>query len=126
MYMLIKYVHVCAAAISIAGFALRGAWMLLDSPLRNTRVARTLPHALGLGTHLQPVLLDLQLDQYPFTHGWLTAKLIALVAYIGLGLVALRFGRSAGVRAAAFAGALVCAGYIVLVAVTRDPWLGLA
>jgi len=46
---------------------------------------------------------------------------LALIAYIVLGTVALKRARSKAVRAAAFALALVTAGYIVSVALTRDP-----
>jgi uncharacterized membrane protein SirB2 len=61
------------------------------------------------------------LQQYPFVHGWLTAKVIGLLAYIGFGMVALRRGRTKGVRAAFFALACVSAAYVVWVALTRDP-----
>jgi uncharacterized membrane protein SirB2 len=52
---------------------------------------------------------------------WLTAKIVALVAYILLGSVALKYGRTKTVRAAAYAGALATFGYIVAVAVTKNP-----
>jgi uncharacterized membrane protein SirB2 len=64
------------------------------------------------------------LKQYPFAHGWITAKLLGLLAYIVLGTIALRRGRTQGVRAAAFIGAVLAAAYIVSVALTRSP-LGL-
>jgi len=53
--------------------------------------------------------------------GWLVAKVVALLVYIGLGTIALKRGRSKGVRTAAFVAALAAAGYIVSVALTRDP-----
>ncbi|HEV8096842.1 MAG TPA: SirB2 family protein [Burkholderiales bacterium] len=56
----------------------------------------------------------------PFVHGWVTAKVLALLAYIGLGVLALR-GRTSTVRGAAFGAALAVAAYIVAVAVTHDP-----
>jgi uncharacterized membrane protein SirB2 len=52
---------------------------------------------------------------------WLTAKVVALVAYIVLGAVALKYGRTRGIRTAALAGALATFGYIVAVAVTKNP-----
>jgi uncharacterized membrane protein SirB2 len=61
-----------------------------------------------------------RIEQYPFVHGWLTAKVLALAAYIVLGSVALRRGLTRSARALAFALALACAAYIVLVALTRD------
>ena len=52
---------------------------------------------------------------------WLTAKVLALVAYIVLGSVALSRGKTPTVRAVAFALALSTALYIVSVAVLRTP-----
>ena len=54
---------------------------------------------------------------------WLAAKLVALLAYIGLGALALRPGRSKGARAAAWLAALAVFAYIAAVAVTRSPTL---
>jgi len=64
------------------------------------------------------------LGQSPFVHAWITAKVLALLAYIVLGTIALRRGRTRPVRIAAFGAALAAAGYIVAVALTRDatPW----
>ncbi|HNK31486.1 MAG TPA: SirB2 family protein, partial [Plasticicumulans sp.] len=65
------------------------------------------------------------LGQYPFVNGWLSAKVLALVVYIGLGAVALRHGRTYRQRATAFAAALLTAGYIVGAALQHSPasWL---
>ncbi len=59
--------------------------------------------------------------QYPFVEGWLTAKVIALLAYIGLGTIALSRGRTKRARAIAWLLALAVFGYIVGVALARDP-----
>ncbi len=42
-----------------------------------------------------------------FVDGWLTAKVIALIAYIGLGMVALRHGSTKRLRVAAWIAAQV-------------------
>jgi uncharacterized membrane protein SirB2 len=55
------------------------------------------------------------------TRGWLWAKVIALLVYIGLGTIALKRGRTRGVRIAAFAGALATFAYIVSVAIAKSP-----
>jgi uncharacterized membrane protein SirB2 len=55
-------------------------------------------------------------------HTWRTHQhLQSACRYIVLGAVALRYGRTKGVRAAALAGALASFGYIVATAVTKDP-----
>ena len=121
----LKLVHVSSAFASITGFALRGYWMITDNPLLRHRLTRILPHIIDtllLGTALGMLLVW---QANPFELDWLRAKIIALLAYIGLGMVALRFGKTKTVRYGAFALALVAAGYIVSVAYTKSA-LGLA
>ena len=116
------YLHVSCALLSISGFALRGYWMLAGNPLLRTRAARTLPHAIDTVLLASAVAMLVQWRLSPFAVPWLTAKVVALVLYIGLGMVALRFGRSARVREAAYLLALMTAAYIVAVALAKSPW----
>lgn len=120
-YLAVKYVHVATVIVSYCLFALRGAWMLADSPLLQRRWVRIVPHVndtvlLGAGIWLATII-----GQYPGTAGWLTAKLAALVAYILIGAVAIRRGRTKQVRATAWVAAQLVFLYIVAVALTRDP-----
>ena len=117
----VKSLHIGCAALSIAGFSARGALMLADSRLLQSRFVRIAPHVVDTLLLLSGVWLAWALGQVPFVHGWITAKVLALLAYIALGSVALRRGRPKTVRAAAFVAALATAGYIVSVALTRDP-----
>ena len=61
--------------------------------------------------------------QYPFVAAWLSAKVLGLCVYIGLGSFALGSapGRSRVARAAAFCAALLVFGWIVSVALSRNP-----
>jgi uncharacterized membrane protein SirB2 len=59
--------------------------------------------------------------QYPFVDAWLTAKVLGLTAYIILGSLALRAGSAPGIRISAWLAALVVFGWIVSVALTRQP-----
>jgi uncharacterized membrane protein SirB2 len=120
VYLLVKSVHVGCAALSIAGFAARGVLRLRGSALLETRLARIAPHVVDTVLLLSAVWLAWALGVAPFVHGWVTAKVLALLAYIGLGVLALR-GRTSTVRSAAFVAALAAAAYIVAVALTRDP-----
>ena len=122
-YAAIKLVHVGAAALSIAGFALRGAWMLRSPQRLRQRWVRIVPHVIDTVLLASALWLAWQLGAEG-TRGWLWAKLIALLVYIGLGTIALKRGRTRGVRVAAFAGALATFAYIVTVAITKSP-LGL-
>lgn len=128
-YAALKWLHVGCAVLSLAGFAARGLLMLRGSPLLATRFARIAPHVVDTVLLASALALSWQLGQYPFMHGWLTAKVIALAGYIAFGSIALRRGRTLRVRAAALVLALGCAAYIVAVALARDAraplaWLG--
>jgi uncharacterized membrane protein SirB2 len=123
-YPVVWALHVGSAVLSIAGFAARGALMLADSPRLRARFVRVAPHVVDTVLLASAVWLAWYLGQIPFAHAWITAKVLALLAYIVLGAIALKRGRTRRIRAAAFAGALAVAAYIVGVALTRDaaPW----
>jgi len=122
---ILKTIHIGSAMLSITGFVLRGVWMLQDSPLLKARVTRILPHVVDTVLLISAIALALRISQYPFVHAWLSAKLLALLAYIVLGSIALKYGRSRRVRALSYGLALGVFLYIVGVAVTRSPVLGL-
>ncbi|MGE0873805.1 MAG: SirB2 family protein [Burkholderiales bacterium] len=120
-YQAVRALHIGCAFASIAGFAARGVLMLGDSPLLRARFVRIAPHVVDTVLLASALWLAWFLGQVPFVHGWITAKVLALLAYIVLGSIALKRGRSKGRRAAAFAAALAVAAYIVAVALARDP-----
>jgi uncharacterized membrane protein SirB2 len=118
---LLTLIHVSCALVSITGFTLRGYWMVFDNPLLQHRVAKVLPHVIDtllLGSALA-LLFVLHLS--PLTQPWLSAKIIALLLYIGLGMVALRFGQSRTIKVCACLLALLTAGYMVSVAYSKSP-----
>lgn len=120
-YLWIKTLHVACVILSLSGFAARGVLMLAGSPLLNARWVRVAPHVVDTLLLASAAWLAWFLQQYPFVHGWLTAKVLGLLAYIGFGMVALRRGRTKRTRATFFALAIAAAAYVVWVALTRDP-----
>ena len=123
-YLPLRHLHIGCAVLSIGLFALRGALMLADSPWQGNVVLRYLPHAVDTVLLTSALMLTTVIRQYPFSTGWLTAKVVLLVAYILLGSTALRRGRTKPVRVAALIGALLAVGYLVTVARAHHP-LGL-
>ena len=115
------------ATLAISGFLLRGYWLMTGSALLQHRATKILPHivdAFFLGTGIWLiVMLNLAWMQQP----WLLAKFAGLFAYIGLGMVAMRFGRTPQIRAVAFVGAVAAFAYIVGTALTKSPlsWIAL-
>lgn len=120
-YAVLKALHVGCAAASIAFFCVRGAWMLAAPERLRRKWVRVLPHVVDTVLLASAIALAVMLRNYPLTHGWLTAKVVGLFAYIVLGTIALKRGRTRGIRIAAFAGAIVTFAYIVSVAVTKSP-----
>lgn len=119
-YVLAKSIHVACVVLSLGGFAARGVLMLAGSPVLEARFVRIAPHVVDTLLLASALWLSWIIRQYPFVDAWLTAKVLGLVAYIVLGAIALRRGRTKGVRLAAFAGAAATAAYIVSVALTHD------
>jgi uncharacterized membrane protein SirB2 len=115
------HVHVTTAALSFALFFLRGVWMLQGSGRLRRRWVRVLPHVNDSVLLVSAGLLAVRVRQYPFVDAWLTAKVTALLLYILLGMVALHWGASFRIRLGAWLAAMTVFGYIVAVALTRDP-----
>jgi len=120
MYFALKHLHMLCAVISIIGFIIRGALKLRGSAWLQKKWLRIAPHVVDTVLLLSAIGLVVIIHQYPFVQGWLTAKLIGLVVYIGLGLVTLRFAKTQSVRAGAYVLAIVTFAYIAAVAVTKS------
>ncbi len=120
----VKLLHMSSAFLSISGFIMRGLWMLTNSQMRSKKWVKIAPHIIDTVLLLSAIVLMLQTAQYPFAQSWLTAKLIALLAYIGLGLVALRFAKTKQAASVAYVGAIAVFFYIVAVAVQKSPLFG--
>lgn len=120
-YLALKHIHITFAALSGVLFLVRGIWMLSDSQQLQRRWVKVVPHIVDTLLLVSAIGLVVWSSQYPGEQSWLTAKVVALVGYIALGVIALKRGRTKQVRVAAFAGALACFAYIVAVAVTKNP-----
>ncbi len=120
-YLFLKHLHLTAVGLSIILFLLRSGWMLIDSPSLTKRWVRIVPHIIDTILLLSAIGLTIVLSQYPIAEHWLTAKVVGLIAYIVLGTIALKRGKTKSTRIVALAGALVCLGYIVGVALTHNP-----
>jgi uncharacterized membrane protein SirB2 len=120
-YLAVKHVHIACVALSIAGFCLRGLLLMRKSALMERRWMRIVPHVNDLILLAAAITLTVLIGQYPFLDAWLTAKAFGLIAYIILGALALQAGRTAPQRVAAGIGAVAVFGWIVSVALTKNP-----
>ncbi len=120
-YSTVKLVHQTAVVLSLGGFFIRGWASLSGARWVAGRAAKTLPHVVDTVLLLSALWLAWMLRATPGNAPWLTAKVIGLFVYVGLGVIALRPTRPLGIRATAWVAAMACAGWIVSVALTKNP-----
>jgi uncharacterized membrane protein SirB2 len=124
-YPQIRMVHIAAVLCSGGLFLLRGL-AIFAGPGWAAALARAMPVRI-LSYTIDTVLLTAALmlmtivQQYPFVDAWLTVKVLLLVVYIVLGLMAFRLVRTPRGRVSAFVAALCVYGYIISVARAHDP-----
>ena len=80
-----------------------------------------MPHVIDTVLLTSALLLAWMLRLTPAAAPWLTAKIVGLLIYIALGTLALRPGRPASVRAAAWIAAMLTFAWIVSVAIAKNP-----
>ena len=119
---LLKLIHVSCAALSISGFFYRGLLKFYAPQGLQRKWLKIAPHVVDTLLLVSAIMLMVQSSLYPTTHAWILTKIILLVVYIGLGLMTLRFARTRRMALLSFVLAILCFGYIVAVAITRQPW----
>jgi len=119
--MLAKDIHVTCVLLTFILFFVRGVWMVVDSDLLHRSWARWIPPVIDTCLLASAIVLTVLLHQYPLVHAWLTAKVVALFIYIGLGMLALTYGRTKRIRIGSWVAAQLCFFYIVAVALTKNP-----
>ena len=121
LYQILKTAHILCALSSIGFFIIRGAWMLQSSQRLARSWVKMTSRSIDTALLVSAVGLMFVTDQFPGAMGWLTAKLTALLVYIGLGMVALHWGKTKKIRITAWIASLLVFSYIVSVALIRDP-----
>ena len=121
-YIVLKHIHVTAVALSATGFFLRGLLMLRGSSLLQARWIRIAPHILDTVLLGSAIAMAVMSAQYPFVQPWLTAKFFGLLAYILCGMMALKRAKTLAARRVWYFAALAVVGWVVSVALTRNPW----
>jgi len=118
---MIKDVHVATVLISISFFIVRFFWMVSGSKLLTIKPVKILPHINDTVLLISAIVLAVKIEQYPFVDHWLTVKVVALLAYIVIGTVALKRGKTKNARIAAGFIAIFIFIFMMSVAGTRDP-----
>jgi uncharacterized membrane protein SirB2 len=120
-YLALKAIHRTVVVLSFAGFMARGIGALAEAAWVRRRLAKTLPHVVDSVLLLSAIAMVWQLQLNPATTPWLLVKILGLLVYIGLGMLALRKATAQPLRAVAFVAALVTYCYIASVAISKNP-----
>ena len=126
-YLTLKYLHISCVLLSYSLFFVRGIWMLRASPLLQQRWVKVLPHIVDTVLLISAVMLAYLLSISPLAAPWLMVKIIALLLYILLGMIAIKRGKTRNIRVYAWIAAQLVFFYIVAVAISHNPapWLAL-
>jgi uncharacterized membrane protein SirB2 len=115
----IKHLHVTLAYLTVIGFVTRALLSLSGPSVLQQRWIKVAPHMIDTLLLAAGITLAALYRMSPLVHTWLGMKILALLLYIALGIVAFR-ARSLAVRLLALAGALLTVGYIFWLAYTRQ------
>jgi uncharacterized membrane protein SirB2 len=116
---MLKTLHVMFALLSVATFISRIFMENTHTEFFSQKWVKIAPHLISTLLLLTGFSLVFQGGWMAGNYAWIVAKIIALLAYIGLGLVAVK--SQGTLRWQAFAGALACYIYILAVAGSKNP-----
>lgn len=116
----IKHIHLTFVALSLFSFILRGIWMINDSPYLQAKLTKILPHIIDTVLLASAIWLVVTLGLQPGEHPWLVTKIIGLIAYIALGVVALKSKREKRVKITAWVAAIACFGFVASAAFSKS------
>ncbi len=125
-YPVLRSLHIATVHLTLILFLLRGFWMLTESPRLNARWTRIVPHVNDTLLLSAAIAMLVVAGMNPIEQPWLLAKILGLLAYIGLGTLALKRGKSKAIRVKALIAALGMFGYILAVAITKQVIPGVA
>lgn len=117
---MIKLLHLTFVLLAIASFVSRFILSTMHSELLKQKAFKIAPHIIDTLLLLSGITLVFQGQWLAGEYGWIVAKIMALLCYIGLGVFAMR--SEGTTRWLAFAGAILCFIYIGIVAVSKNPW----
>lgn len=124
MDMIVKHTHLTLMLISVSFLIIRVLASTQNAQWLAQKWAKIAPHVIDTLLLISAVTLMMSISQYPIVNDWLSAKVVALIAYIVLGTLALKGNKSAVTKILFLLLALSVIGYMIAVAVTKHafPW----
>lgn len=122
---LLKILHITTVVITTGLFVIRGIGLFSQAGFMQQRWVKIVPHVNDTVLLVSGIFLAIQIGQYPLVDAWLTAKLVALVLYIVMGLMVFRFARTRIQQLGYWLAAIAVLFYMIGVAVRHNPmsWL---
>ncbi|MDN3614341.1 MAG: SirB2 family protein [Vibrio gallaecicus] len=123
MYEGLKHFHLLTVGLSALLLSVRYALMMANSPMLKHPFLQRFPHINDSLLLLSGFGLIYITGFIPFTPSapWLTEKLTCVMAFIGLGFFALKFGKNKLIRTFSFFGALGWLAMAGKIAITKTP-----
>ena len=127
-YPQIKYVHILLAMLSGTLFAVRGGFALAGMRWPQALPVKWLSYTIDTCLLTAALMLLTILPWAMFANGWLITKVVLIVAYVVLGVLAMRPQRTRRARALYYAAALLAFAAIYGIARAHHPlaWLAAA
>lgn len=120
MFYEVRLAHIIFAGGSIALFVLRGGFAVLAARPLPQRIWKVLPQIVDSLLLAMGIWLAVLLRLDPFRVTWLGVKILCVIGYIVLGVLAFRLQRPRWLRFALFAGAILLFAFIVSIAIFQD------
>ena len=117
---MIKIFHLTFILLSISSFVGRVILAETHPAILKQKALKIAPHVIDSLLLLSGHTLIFQGGWLSTDYGWIIAKIIALIAYIGLGVIVMR--NKGKTRWLAFVAAMTCFVYIGIVAVTKQAF----
>lgn len=101
LYLGFKHAHMALALLSLLLFVGKTGWLFTGKPLGAARIPLLiLPHLIYTALIFFGIALAVLAKMSLLQNGWLLAKLVCLLLYIGAGVLATRPAIGSGLRAA--------------------------
>jgi len=120
LYTDLKLLHILCAAASLLLFVGRGSVTLLMARRLAAPIWKWLPPVIDTLLLAFGVWLAVLLRLDPLQTGWLGIKLLCVIGYILLGILAFRLQRPRWLKVGLFIAAILLFGFIVSIAVWHD------
>ena len=117
---MIKIFHLTFILLSIFSFVGRVILSETYPVILKQKALKIAPHVIDTLLLVSGITLVFQGGWLSTEYGWIIAKIVGLLGYIGLGVVVMR--NRGTVRWLAFVGAMACFVYIGIVAVTKNAF----